>query len=164
MEEIRMWGKGANLERDGTDLWCKQGIKMQLSRIHWRLWGWKYMERRGLSCAFGSAWCRAGTLRDGRRKTAVHLRVRRCFWTSQWSPPRSGSAGVCEERAQMTSGFDFKDSSDVEGRRERGVHETLKESWRGRRRGRSVCLQKDSCIWNESSESLTVRAARLYVV
>lgn len=84
------------------------------------------------------------------------------------------------ESSQVTSGFYFEESSELEGGRKRGVHETCKQSWRGRRRtrtaqgedtrreepgsgyqsnsrGQLVCPQKDSCICNEGSVSLTTR-------
>lgn len=88
------------------------------------------------------------------------------------------------ESSQVTLGFNFEESSELEGGREGGVHETSKQSWRGRRRtrtaqgedtrreergsgyqpntgGQSVCPQKDSCICYEGSVSLV---ARFYVI
>lgn len=74
----------------------------------------------------------------------------------------------------------------LEGGRQRGVKETPRESWRGRRRARAaqggdtrreehgvvnkhwrlVSLSpEDSCIWNESSVSFNcVMAAKLYMI
>lgn len=36
------------------------------------------------------------------------------------------------ESSQLTSGFNFEESSELESGRERGVQETSKQSWRGR--------------------------------
>lgn len=81
----------------------------------------------------------------------------------------------------MTSRFNFEEGSELEDGREKGVHETPKQSSKGGRRARTAQSeetrreergnvrhwravspsQKDSCIWNEGSVSL---ATRLHVI
>lgn len=71
-----------------------------------------------------------------RKKVAVHLSVRRCFCARQWRLPRSGRAGRVNRELSDDFRFPSEDSLGLEVGRERGVHETPRESWRGRRRAR----------------------------